>query len=59
MNIFDKNYDELPEYSKYMYLNGYSPYEILEAKKRQMEEQAIEEDEQAQAAKLIIEVKKK
>lgn len=57
MNVFDKKFKDLPEYGKFMFLDGYTPEEILEALKRQTEAEAIERDEEAQLSKIKSEVK--
>ena len=56
----NKMIQKIPEYSKYMYLEGYKPEEILSALHQKMiNEQAADDDEpEEMTIKTIVEVKK-
>ncbi len=55
MTIFDKNNNSLPSYYSVMYLDGYTPYEILTAARSTFLEEAVPEEKPE--VKVISEIK--
>ena len=50
MTIYEKYDSSIPEYSKTMYLDGYTPYQILHAAHRQMREALTDDGDDMTAA---------
>ncbi|MDY3249424.1 MAG: hypothetical protein SOX32_03670 [Candidatus Choladocola sp.] len=59
MTMLEYYDSQIPEYYDWMYLDGYSPEQILYAKKRQMMRDFEESQEQAEITNLKIETEVK
>jgi len=46
MNLYEKSNLQIPEYYDTMYLDGFTPEEILMAKRKQMDEAFDDEDDE-------------
>lgn len=62
MNIFEKQERKIPEYYHFMYLDGYSPIEVMQAMNKKIRNRYIkskEKDSEIDILKIISEVKVK
>ena len=56
MTLFDQINRKIPEYYPYMYLDGFTPQEIMYARKKQMLDAQLTADED-DAVAFVVEVK--
>ena len=54
MTLFDSTEQTTSEYSPYMYIRGYNPYEILTACRQSMIEEYIDEEEEAVVPEFLL-----
>ena len=60
MTVFEKmRGKQIPDYTPEMWMDGYKPYEILEAARKQMIDNALTETEPPAAVNINVEVNRK